>query len=174
MTRCILAFAALAFIACAPALPTELAVDSRFTPEQVAVMQDAADQWCDATGGAWCPMLVSEHSVGASPIVAEFGDYAAIHGKRPDSLAFRRGSDGAIIVNMAALESAPLAHFWVVFAHEMAHLGTDGHVDHEGGSLMSQYVEMDRPLCIDARAAEWWCDERGESGCQSTCEEPPQ
>lgn len=97
-----------------------LSVPASFTPEQVAMTEDARDQWCAAKG--WCPAVV----VGsAGKRIEVLNDPAPAEGEAATG-GHTDVSDQVIAVEQWTLDSRP-DMFWLIIGHEMGHLQGIGH-----------------------------------------------
>lgn len=180
MTRKLLALAALALssVACTPQidLPSEIAAVGLDAPT-TALLQDALDQWCEATAGRWCPEIVD----GAAFEVRGDARYSA-RGRNPLSVGFYEHGTEHLVLNTERELPADAVHQTLL--HEIGHLRVEGHLRDPhalmaahnclewaaDGTTCRTFAQMG---CIDQASAEAFCDGEGWSGCASTCEESP-
>lgn len=177
----VLGFVALGATGCQAPLPTTISIDPAFSVEDRALIEDAVVQWCEASGGHWCPD-VNVGGPGAR-IVLDL-NYVR-HGRNPLSGAMNDEAD--VYVNAEVWEALPVEYRLGTMLHELGHFGVDGHIGgvYDGAPhLMSPSPcavwSEDRTMCaamaeawecIDARSAQEFCEQRGLSGCATTCEE---
>lgn len=108
-----------------------LSVPYSFTPEQVAMTEDARDQWCAANG--WCPATVygaagKRVSIERDGFVAPGSEGVAAH---------THVAEQDIVVQEWALDAVP-DMFWIIIAHEMGHLQG---IKHHGGPECTMFWE---------------------------------
>ncbi len=148
--------------ACSPGLPEEIRIEKGFSLAQEAAIRDAAEQWCDATAGQWCPQIMGAGSVGAAPIRPLLSaEYEAT--ANPHSWSVNRG-EKKILVDIDEMNAHP-DFAWQVFAHELGHFAIEGHTP---TGLMA--AQPTTPVyCIDSAAAARFCRDAVMKGCVSTC-----
>jgi hypothetical protein len=99
--------------------PQSIRLDPDFTEQEVSVITDARDQWCEKTG--WCPTLDArgdaEIIIEAAGPVARGQAYTAGH---------THGWTTAISAHLLAADPDML---WLTAAHELGHLNL---VEHHG------------------------------------------
>lgn len=126
-----------------PSVQTRFGIDPSFTADQVEVIRDAVQAWCESSRN-FCPVEVAW---GANPDARIFRaqDYAAF--QRPDhSLAWTNAERTETQVSPAA--TTDLHVFWRVIAHEFGHLSGLEHG--EGGlELMAKHPDPYGPLAIE-------------------------
>lgn len=96
--------------------PQSISLDPMFTPDQVAAIGDARDQWCGKTG--WCPSWSAD---GEAHIVLTTGEHFATLGRSAGAFAYTDSNSNVVVVNGAKAAAEP-DMFWVALAHELGHL----------------------------------------------------
>jgi hypothetical protein len=114
--------------------PQSIRLDPTFTPVQVAVIEDALDQWCAADG--WCPFLSNDGEV---PIL-KTPDQFVEHGREYE--AARTYSDPSRIIVSGYLADLDPEMLWIVVAHELGHLHG---VAHHGGPECTMFGRHSAP-----------------------------
>lgn len=112
--------------------PASLSLDTRFSPAEVLVIQDARDQWCDKTG--WCPSWSTDgeaHILRATDAEYEGYDRPAASG------GF---TEGYLTVLKGGLIDTDPAMLWVKVAHEMGHLQGEDHHGAQGCTMFWKQV----------------------------------
>lgn len=154
--------------------PAALLVDASMPAAIRTAVADAAEHWCEASAGRWCPDVLEERETDLAatlsivPVVWDF-DYSR-HGRAPHSMGFYQAETDTIYLD-ARREHTP-ATWSNIILHEVGHCGVVGHLDDPGG-LLSAVARAEAPIiCIDQQSANLLCDQQGWTGCQSTCEAP--
>lgn len=146
------------FLGCInPPPPSEIALDPEMTDLQVAITQDAMEQWCREV--TWCPRVTP---MAKNRVVLETHAEFLKHNLEVDAYAMNSnawGGDGNIYIDSWHPRAIDPDWFFTLIAHELGHYGIEGH-SVETTTLMG--LTPDMIFELDSQAIKAWCEEQGD------------